>query len=100
MPAKKYLKEYFVVSVWTTYGMRLYLSNVGFITSGVHHGVWEPGFENARQFLTKTDAVENGRIALSDIPGKAELMVHRHRVTKEGKTEIDFVKEPTPQTEE
>lgn len=93
MATKKYLKEYFIVSVWTTYGMRLYLSNVGFIANGVHHGVWEPGFENARQFLSKTDALANGQVALSDLPGRAELVIQRHRVTKEGKMEIEVVKE-------
>jgi hypothetical protein len=91
MPRKKYAKEFFIVSAWTTYGMRLYLSNVGFITNGVHHAVWEAGFSNAKEFLTKKEAIENGRVSASDLPGNTGVIVQRHRVQEDGKVEIDQV---------
>jgi len=91
MLRKKYVKEYFVVSAWTNYGIRLYLSNIGFITQGVHHAVWEPGFGNAKEFLTKKDAIDNGRIAASDLSVNTEFVVIRLRILEDSKVEMDQV---------
>lgn len=95
MARKKYIKEFFIVSVWTNYGLRLYLSNVGFINNGVHHGIWEPGFENAKQFLNKKDAFDSARATASDVPNNTGVIVQRHRVQDDGKVEMEVVSEPT-----
>lgn len=72
--------------------MRLYLSNVGFLSSnGIHHGVWEPGFENAKQFLNHKDAEDSSHMAASDLPKNKGIIVQRHTVSEDGKVKIEVV---------
>lgn len=94
MARKNAVKEFFVVSGWTAFGMRLYLSNVGFINNGIHHGVWEPGFGNAKQYLNYQDALNSSRVAASDLPNNKGIIVQRHRVNEDGKVIIDVIEEP------
>lgn len=83
-------KALYVVSAYTSYGMLVYLSVMGYHVNNEYHYVWEPGFQNARMFETKSEAEKNAKEAIKDLAGQT-YMIHKYTKKADGKVETSLV---------
>jgi hypothetical protein len=81
----------YVVSAYTSYGLLVYLSVMGYHVNGKYSYIWEPGFENARMFSTKAEAEQNADVALATLPGHGPVIIYKYTKTKDGRVEVSQV---------
>lgn len=77
----------YVVGRYTNYGLKLYLSNVGYRSGDRIVTVWEPGFANARQFFTVKDAKD-----AADATGEGPYNIYKCSARKDNGFEMTTVK--------
>ena len=83
------LNKFYTVSYFTDFGLRVYLSNVGFHVAAGKGIIFEPEFRNAQKFLTQTEAKVHANQAAQTQNNK--LIVQKHVIQDNGSVEITLV---------
>jgi hypothetical protein len=91
MKTKDFIKTAYVVSAWTSYGIRQYLSVMGFNLGNDKHYIWEVGIENAREFSSKKEAKTVAQKAIADFIGGKTYIINQYRIRTNGSFEMKAV---------
>jgi hypothetical protein len=83
------IDKFYTVSYFTTFGLRLYLSNVGFHIASGRGLIFEAEFRNARQFDTRAEAKKIAKQA--EQSEKVPMIVQKHVVQENGSMQITVV---------
>jgi len=84
------IDKFYTISYYTPFGLRLYLSNVGFHIASGKGLIFEPEFRNARQFATSSEAKTMAKQA--EQSEKVPMIVQKHVVKQDGSMDISIVK--------
>lgn len=84
------LNKFYTVSYFTNFGLRMYLSNVGFHIAAGKGQIFEPEFRNAQKFLTKTEAKQNAKAV--EASQNLKTVIQKHEIHDDGSTQITVVK--------
>lgn len=86
---KRMIDKFYTVSYFTPFGLRLYLSNVGFHIASGRGLIFEAEFRNARQFATQVEAKRIAKQA--ELSEKVPMIVQKHVVQPNGSMQISIV---------
>jgi hypothetical protein len=83
------IDKFYTISYYTPFGLRLYLSNVGFHIASARGLIFEPEFRNARQFATSAEAKTMAKQA--EQSEKVKMILQKHVVQENGSMLITVV---------
>lgn len=80
------INKFFTVSYFTPFGLRMYLSNVGYNMAIGKGMIFEPEVRNAQKFGTQAEAERSAEAAEPVFNGK--MIVQKHTIKADGRVEI------------
>ena len=78
----------YVIYVISSYGKRLWLSDVGSWVGGRYTFIWEPDFQSAREFMKMKDAKEAGLVATQTLYKIDEFYIAKRVEKSDGTVEL------------